>query len=124
MKLLLLSSILAFAALNVSAADTPSFSGQWKIHSSIAGTESDSACTLTQKDNELTGTCTTDQSGQKATGKVDGLKAEWSYPSEYNGTALIIKYTGTLDPAASKISGSVNVSPFDVDGDFSATLDK
>jgi hypothetical protein len=52
---------------------------------------------------------------------VDGTKVNWSFDSEYNGTPLTMNYTGTLDPATSKIAGTVSVDPFGVDGDFTAT---
>jgi hypothetical protein len=122
MKRSLFLALLAFAAVTAFAADNASVSGKWKIHSSIAGNESDSECTLTQTDNELTGTCKTGEGKDaKATGKVDGKKVNWSFDSDYNGTPLTMKYTGTLDPAASKIAGTVSVDPFGVDGDFTAT---
>ena len=54
------------------------------------------------------------------TGTVDGKKVTWKYDSDYNGTALTLTYTATLDDS-DKISGSVEVQPFGVSGDFTAT---
>jgi hypothetical protein len=116
--LLLLGSAIAFAQ----SSDSAGLSGKWKLHQSIAGNESDSECTFTQKDNDLTGTCAAGESTSKISGKVDGKKVSWSYSSEYNGQQLTVKYTGTLD--ASKITGEVNVDPFGATGDFTATLEK
>ena len=116
--LLLLGSAIAFAQSSGNAG----LSGKWKLHQSIAGNESDSECTFTQKDNDLTGTCSAGESTSKIVGKVDGKKVSWSYSSEYNGQQLTVKYTGTLD--ASKITGEINVDPFGATGDFTATLEK
>jgi hypothetical protein len=122
MKTLLLSTLLASAAVTALAAGNASLTGKWKIHSSIAGNDSDSECTLTRTDNDVTGTCTTAEGKSvKARGKVDGAKVTWSFDSEYNGTPLTVKYTGTLDSAAAKIAGTVSVEQFGVDGDFTAT---
>jgi hypothetical protein len=48
---------------------------------------------------------------------VDGKKATWKYDMEYNGSTLTLTYTGTLDDA-DKISGSVEVAPYGVTGNF------
>jgi hypothetical protein len=112
---LLLSSTIAFAQ----APDNAGLTGKWKLHQSIAGNESDSDCTFTQKDNDLTGSCGSDEKAVKIIGKVDGKKLSWSYNSEYNGTPLTVKFTGTLD--ADKITGEVEVDPFSATGDFTAT---
>jgi len=125
MRTLLLSALLASAVIASLAADNASVTGKWKIHSSIAGNESDSECTLSQTDNDVTGTCKTAEGNDaKVTGKVDGAKVAWSFESEYNGTPLTLKYNGTLDSAAGKIAGSMSVDPFGVEGDFTATAVK
>jgi hypothetical protein len=124
MKSLFLSLLLTSAAVLSTAADNPTFSGKWKIHSSIAGNENDLNCTFTQQENNFTGDCTGEQGTVKAAGKIDGSKVTWSYDSEYNGTALTVKYSGTLDAAGAKVSGTVSVDPFGVDGDFTGTQSK
>ena len=97
-----------------------SLTGKWKVHATIAGNDSDSECNLTQTGTDLSGTCGSgDQPVIKITGKVDGNKVSWSYNGEYNGTALTVKYSGTL--AGDKITGEATVDPFGVGGDFTAT---
>ena len=119
MKLKFAALILVFGAAAALAADPPSVTGKWHVHTSIAGTENDHTCSLTQKGTELTGTCTTDQSGTvNLSGKVDGKKVTWSYKSEYNGTPLTVNYDGTYE--AGKMSGTVSVPEFSVDGEFTA----
>lgn len=115
---LLLASVVAFAQ----APGDGALTGQWKVHSSVSGNDSDAECTFVQKDNGLTGTCTTDQGASKLTGKIDGTKVSWSYDSEYNGSPLTVTYNGTL--SSGKIMGEVDVEPFAVDGDFTATQSK
>jgi len=124
MKSLVLSFVLASTSVLALAADGTPISGTWNIHINIAGNESDSVCTFTQKDTDLTGTCKSDSGEGKASGKVDGTKITWSYDSEYNGSPLTLKYVGTLDSATNKIAGTVNVEQFGVDGDFTAMLSK
>src|SRR5580700_2440287 len=107
MKILLLSALLVSSTIPALAADNTSLTGKWKIHSSIAGNDSDSECTLTQTDTDISGTCkTAEGKDSKATGKVDGAKVTWSFESEYNGTPLTIKYSATLDATVGKIAGT------------------
>jgi len=120
MRSMILLALLASAAVTSMAADNASLTGKWKIHQSVMGNESDSDCTFTQKDNDLTGSCTADQGSGKITGKIDGSKVSWSYDTEYNGSPLTVKFTGTLD-STGKIVGAVSVEQFGVDGDFTAT---
>ena len=102
------------------AADQPSVAGQWQVRSLIAGNENDQKCTFTPKDTELTGTCDTAQGGTvNLTGKVEGTKITWTYKSEYNGAPLTANFQGTLE--AGKITRTVTVPEFSVDGSFTAT---
>lgn len=118
MALLLLVAFGAF----VHAQDSCSVSGKWTVHGSIAGNDSDMNCDFTQNNNGLTGACTADQGNLKIAGKTDGAKITWSYSSEYNGSPLTVKYVGTC--AGDKITGTVSVEQFGVDGDFTATRAK
>lgn len=120
MKKLLATSVLAFAS-TAFAAGTPSLTGTWAVHNSIAGNESDHNCTLVQTDNKIAGTCKSAEGKDLAvTGSVDGNKATWQYESEYNGSPLTLVYTVTLDDSG-KLAGNVEVQPFNVTGDFTAT---
>jgi len=119
MKTMLFSSFVVLAAL-ASAGENPSVNGKWQVHSSVAGNESDMVCTFTQKDDALSGSCTSDQGKFEITGTVNGNKVAWSYKSEYNGTPLTVKYDGTVD-SATKMKGSADVPEFSAGGDFTAT---
>jgi hypothetical protein len=122
MKSLLFSFLFASMAI-VATADNPSATGKWQIHNSIAGNESDMACDWTQKDTDLTGSCSSDHGSVNVTGKVDGRNVNWVYKSEYNGGPITLTYKGTLD-STSKISGTVTVEEYAVDGEFTATQSK
>lgn len=122
MKFLLFSFLLASAAVTSVAENTP-ISGKWQIHNNIAGNESDMACNLAQKEDELTGTCTSEQGSVEIKGKVADKKVSWVYKSEYNGGPITLTYKGNLD-AADKISGTVNVEEYGAEGDFTATQSK
>jgi hypothetical protein len=120
MKRLLLPALLAVATAAY-AADSPSLTGNWTVHNSIANNESDQQCTFVQKDNAISGTCrSADDKDLAVTGSVDGKKVTWKYESEFNGSPLTLTYTATIDDPA-KITGTVEVQPFGVTGDFTAT---
>jgi len=117
MKRLLATFALLFAS---SAFGAQNLTGQWAIHSNIAGNESDQVCKLVAADNKITGTCIAQDKDHQVTGKVDGNKATWQYESDYNSSPLTLIYTSTLDDSG-KIAGTVEVQPFGVTGDFTAT---
>ena len=116
-----MSFILLITGGVVPAADAPSLAGKWKIHTSIAGDESDQQCTFTQTDKDLGGTCINKQGTVTITGKIDAKKVTWQHKSEYEGESLTVIYTGTVD-SPTKIVGTVDVQPMDVSGDFTAVL--
>jgi hypothetical protein len=122
MKKRLMLSLIAASALAL-AADAPSLTGKWNVHTSIAGNDSDMSCAFEQKDMTLTGKCEGQQGEVTITGKIDGNKVSFSYKGDYQGTPLTVAYEGTYDPA-NGIKGAVDVPEFSVDGDFYATLVK
>jgi hypothetical protein len=119
---LLVFSLFAFTAMSALAAATPEMGGKWKVHNSIAGNENDQDCAFAQNEKELSGTCKSDSDKEpvKVTGTLDGNKVTWKYNSDYNGTALTLIYTATVEDSA-KFTGSVEVQPFGVTGEFTAT---
>ncbi len=119
MKKLLASTALVFAA-SAFAAGAPSLNGEWSVHNSIAGTESDQQCKFVQTESKITGSCKSQDKDVEITGSLDGNKLTWKYDTDYNGSTLTLVYTATLDDSG-KITGSVEVQPFSVTGDFTAT---
>lgn len=122
MKILLASTALLFAS-SAFAAGAPSLTGQWTVHQNIANNESDQECKFVQTDDKLTGSCKSNDKDVPITGSIDGTKLTWKYDSDYNGTPLTLTYTATLDDSG-KIAGSVEVQPFGVTGDFTASPSK
>ena len=119
MKKIIATVSLLFAS-TAFAAGTPSLTGQWSIHNNVAGNESDQECKFVQTENKLTGTCKSNDKDVQISGSVDGNKVSWTYESDYNGTPLTLTYSGTFDESG-KLSGTVDVDPFNVTGDFTAT---
>ena len=119
----LVSASLLLLATAAFGAGTPKVAGQWKVHNSIAGNESDQDCTFAVADNKVTGNCKAEDRNMQVNGSIDGNKITWRLETEYNGSPLTMTYTATLD-AADKIAGAVEVQPYGVTGEFTATLSK
>jgi hypothetical protein len=74
-------------------------------------------------DLKVTGACVDDQNkSHPLTGIVKDKSISWNYASEYEGTPIVITWTGALDTTGAKMSGTIAVDPFGVDGDFTATM--
>jgi hypothetical protein len=106
-------------AISTPAADAPTIAGEWNIHQSIAGNENDENCSFTVAEGKIAGTCKVNEQTPKVTGTVDGKKLTWNFNVEYQGSTLTLTYTGSLDDA-DKFTGSVDVQPYGVSGDFTA----
>lgn len=116
-SLLLLISTAAFAA------DPIALTGTWKVKTNVSGSEGEESCALTRKDAAITGTCTSDQGKSDVTGKVDGNKVSWQYNTKWNDETLTLVFTTTMN-SDDNLSGTVDVQPMGVSGDFTATKAK
>ena len=94
--------------------------GQWSIHSNIAGNENDQVCKLVVTESKISGSCNSQGKDLQVTGALDGKKVTWQYQSDYNGSPLTLIYTAALSDS-NKFTGTVEVQPFGVTGDFTAT---
>jgi hypothetical protein len=95
-------------------------SGKWKIDGDVQGNAVQESCTLKLDGDKVTGSCK--GIGDKSwdvTGTFDGKKVVFAHGGEYNGDALTLTYTGTLDENGA-LKGTIDVKPFDVSGDFTA----
>jgi hypothetical protein len=119
---IIFSAALLLATYTALAAPPDSLTGKWTIHSSISGNESDMTCTFTRTDAKLTGSCKGDKD-TPITGSVDGSKVTWKFDTEHDGTPLTLTYTGTLSDSE-KFAGNVDVQPYGITGDFTATPSK
>ena len=123
MKKSLASSALVIAT-SAFAAGAPNLNGQWSIHNSVAGNESDQQCSFVLTDNKLSGSCKSAEGKDlPVSGSLDGKKLTWKYESEYEGSPLTMTYSATLGDS-DNFSGNVDVEPFGVSGDFTATPSK
>ena len=104
-------------------ADAPDLTGNWTVHTSIAGNENDQPCKFVQSGSKLTGTCKGQAGDVEIVGAIDGNKVSWKYNSEYQGTPLTVRFAATLD-GSEKIRGTVDVDPFNASGEFTATQSK
>ena len=120
MKLLFLSLAMAVAVVAAPAADSDSISGKWQIHQNGTGDESDQICTFTQKDNSLTGSCSSKSATVEITGKVDGKNVTWTYKSEINGSPLTMTFHGVLE-SETKITGTMSAEEVEIEGYFTAS---
>jgi len=124
MKIPLLAFLLAASAIVGCAADDVSLSGKWQIYRNGGGNESQQDCTLTQKSNDLTGTCTSPgQETVQIGGKVEGKKVTLTYKGDSAGGPVTVVYTGTIE-SADKITGKVIALEFSIEGEFIATRAK
>ena len=100
-----------------------SVAGTWSVKADVSGNQSESNCTFTQKDADLTGSCTSDRGTVTITGKVEDKSVSWQFDTQYEGQTLTVYYSGTSQ-SADKITGTVNVQPMNVSGEFTATKAK
>src|SRR5260370_1250676 len=117
MKRLLAISAFLFAS---SAFAAPNLTGKWTIHNSIAGNENDQECKFVVTDNKITGSCKSQDKDLPVTGTVDGNKAR----SEERRVGNECRSRRTPNHSienSNKIAGTVEVKPFGITGDFTAT---
>jgi hypothetical protein len=123
MNKLHITSLLVFVAVPMFAFGAAGLTGSYNLHSSIAGTDTDSTCSLSQANTQLTGSCKNDTGEVKLNGTVDGKKVNFKVNTEYNGEPLTVTYTGTLDDSGN-VQGDVDVEPMGVTGDFKLSAAK
>jgi hypothetical protein len=116
---------LALATVATAAVQAPpaSVGGTWTVSANISGNASEQSCTFTQKEADLTGSCKGERGSVAIAGKVEAKTVSWQFDTQYEGQTLTVYYSGTLE-SAEKISGSVNVQPMNVGGEFTATKAK
>ena len=115
-------TVLTLAAFQ-SPAPSSSVAGTWAILADVSGNQSESTCTFTQKEVDLAGSCVSDRGTVMIAGKVDGKTVSWQFDMPYEGQTLTVYYSGTSQ-SAEKITGTINVQPMNVSGEFTATKTK
>ena len=112
--------LMTAAAAAIAAAPERSVTGTWSLESEVMGYTGSAVCALMQEGNTITGTCTSEGISRPVTGETAGGKFAFQHASEYEGQALTIVYSGTLD-SDTVLAGSMTVRPFEVSGTFKAT---
>ena len=91
----LIAAVVAASIAVTSAAENP-LTGEWKVRNDIASNVSEMTCSFTQKGEELTGGCATDQGNVEIVGKVVETSVNWVFKSAYNGSPITLTYKGAL----------------------------
>jgi hypothetical protein len=97
-------------------------SGTWKIEGEVQGTPVLLYCVLAQKQQALSGTCTSE--GGKAnvvTGEATEQRLKWRFDGDYQGQPIRVSMTATLAPDSATMRGDMAVAPFDAEGSFTGT---
>jgi hypothetical protein len=113
------AAILVSSLAATAPAENP-LTGEWKVRNDIASNVSEMTCSFTQKGEELTGGCATDQGNVDIVGKVVESSVSWVFKSAYNGGPITLTYKGSLGTDG-QLAGAVTVEEFSVTGDFTAT---
>lgn len=109
---------LAASAPKAAAADVD-LSGTWTISGDVQGVGVEETCTVVQQDVALTGSCDTSTGKYDLKGKLDGRTATFSHGGKYQGSDLVITFTGKVAQDGS-MTGTMDVDPFNATGSFSA----
>jgi hypothetical protein len=113
--------LLSFALVAALAAPADSVSGTWVLKGEVAGNPLNTTCTLAVAEAKISGVCKgADGKELPIIGEVKEGKVIFEHGGDYNGQELKIIYTGTL-PSAKEMVGTIDVKPFDVAGEFTAT---
>ena len=115
----MLNTLTLLAALAAAPA-ADSIPATWQIKGDVAGNALDLKCTFVQTGATLGGSCDMAGTPVAITGEVKDGKITFQHGGDYEGQALTIVYAGTLS-SPTEIKGTVNVKPFDIAGDFTAT---
>lgn len=113
--------LLTFALVAALTTPADSVSGTWLIKGDVAGNALVTTCTIAVAEAKVSGVCKNAEGKENPiTGEVKEGKVVFEHGGDYNGQELKIIYTATL-PSAKEMKGTIEVKPFDVGGEFTAT---
>lgn len=116
-------TLAAFLFVSATAEGT-SLSGKWKIDGDVVGNPIQGVCTMNQDGAKISGSCLLGDRKVDITGEVTEKKVVWKFDSDYNGQPLVTTFSGTINETGSKLSGGIEVAPFNVSGEFTATREE
>ena len=115
----MLLTLTVLSALQMAPA-ADSITGSWQIRGDVMGAPLNEVCVIKQSGDTLTGNCTNEGgTSYELSGEVKDGKITFRHAGEYEGQALTIGYSGTV--VSKEIKGTLNIQPFDVGGEFTAT---
>jgi hypothetical protein len=113
---LLLACVATLAAIGVHAADA-NVTGSWAMTVETERGARESAMTLTQTGDKVTGTIKGQRGENPVSGTIKGNALDLSYKIAAQGNEMEIKYTGTVE--GNTINGTVSMGPLG-NGKFTA----
>jgi hypothetical protein len=115
---------IALLMLLVSPAAPVSVAGTWNLSTNVHGNTSTPSCTFKQEAEKITGACSAPNNTQsEVTGEVVDTKVVFRYNIDWEGNALTLVYTGTVE-SDTTMKGAIDVQPMNVPGEFTATKAK
>ena len=115
----LIAAVFVAASVAVTSAAENPLTGEWRVRNDIASNVSEMTCTFTQKGEDLTGGCATEQGAVEIVGKVVETSVSWVFKSVYNGGPITLTYKGSFGTDGN-LAGAVTVEEFNVTGEFTA----
>ena len=116
-----MKSVLPLLILSATAlAAQPAIFGSWTVTGDVQGYPLNETCVFTQTKDKISGPCTnSDGKTYDATVTLTDQKVVFVHGGEYQGQALTLTFTGTLNDKG-ELSGDIYVDPLAVDGTFTA----
>ena len=100
--------------------------GTWKIDGTVMGNAVTMTCVLTEAEHALTGTCSgagESRTPRALTGTATANSVGWRFDDEYQGQPITFSMNATLAGEGRKMSGTMALAPFGVQGTFCRRLE-
>ena len=102
------------------ATPVDSLAGTWRFTNEVQGVTWSELCTFKQTGTKMGGSCVGDAGTPMAiTGDVKGDSVTFEHPSEYQGQAITIIFSGVIEKPGALKKGTIFVKPLDAAGTFS-----
>jgi len=116
----MLFTLTLLSTLNA-ATPVDSLGGTLKFTNEVQGVSWSEVCTFKQTGTAMGGSCVGDAgTPMTITGEVKGDSVTFQHPSEYQGQAITIIFSGVIEKAGGLKKGAIFVKPLDAAGTFTA----
>jgi|SRR5579862_5181704 len=96
------------------------FSGVWVVTGDVDDNSVSPTCTLTQKNQSITGNCKIDgEHTVEAKGSVNDKEVTWSYSINYEGATYKLTFSGLIG-TDKLMQGTILIDPSGASGEFTA----